>query len=192
MRKWKRIKAGALAGFVQCCDKRLHHVFLSVLARDAFSKRKTAAVKGHNGAVKRWNQKGKPDATGNSTGNAPAIPATMAQASDDGWHRHPHAYSKGEESTSTTNTVGEPSRPVDKSRHPRFDNSTSTPKAAAHSTAKTAEQLAAQDRMREQAAPPPTGSPLEFYRHVTRKSETPEPTPPPQGAHEHGEESLDG
>jgi hypothetical protein len=188
MRKWRRIKAGALAGFVQCSDKRLHHAFLSVLARDAFSKRKAAAIKGHNGAVKRWNQKGKQHSAGNATGNASAIPGGMPQPSDDAWHRHPPTDSKGEESLSITNPVVERSRPVDKSQ-PR-EGPTSTPRAAAHSIARTQQQIAEQRAMVHQAAPMPDHVRAYVPRKPTHTSE--EPTPqPPQGGDTHGEESLD-
>src|SRR5688572_7899165 len=45
-RQWRKVKAQALSGFVLCSDNRWYHSFLSVAAKEAWAKKKTAGIKG--------------------------------------------------------------------------------------------------------------------------------------------------
>lgn len=70
MRTWRKVKAGAMAGFVLCADGRWYHSFLSVLARDSWVEREKLIRAGKkSGAVRRAKKAKKSEAEGEQRSN---------------------------------------------------------------------------------------------------------------------------
>lgn len=83
LKTWKKIKQGAMRGWVKCSDGRMHHTVVAEGVLEAWEKRKSAKSKGKAGASKRWagHKAGasEPDSTSieeNSTSISPDSPST--------------------------------------------------------------------------------------------------------------------
>ena len=75
LRTWKKIRDGALRGFVKCSDGRLYHQVLAPLAIEAWDYRQSQSTK----AKKRWNGRGRPPADPVASGpELPGMPAAIA------------------------------------------------------------------------------------------------------------------
>lgn len=78
IKTWRKVKAGAMSGFVLCNDGRWYHSFLSVVARETYAKRVAASIKGRLGGAR---TKALRDAKRGGKGSAPAsAPATSTGA----------------------------------------------------------------------------------------------------------------
>jgi hypothetical protein len=72
-KSWSKVKQGAMHGWVECTDGRLHHRVVAEGVLEAWSKRNKAKTKGKAGASARWGP-------GNSTGISPGSGSTNATA----------------------------------------------------------------------------------------------------------------
>ena len=73
IKSWKKVRDGALHGWVKCSDRRLHHRVVAEGVLEAWQRRSGAIRKGKAGAQKRWDTGNASAITGDSTGNASAI-----------------------------------------------------------------------------------------------------------------------
>lgn len=73
VKSWKKVREGALHGFVKCSDGRLYHPTVCEKAREAWEMKRKASVKGKAGASKRWGSNDALASKQNGTGNATAM-----------------------------------------------------------------------------------------------------------------------
>lgn len=71
LKVWKKVKRGALHGWVKCSDGRMHHSVVAEGVLAAWDRRASSKKKGMAGASKRWADKNTP---GNDFGIAGAMP----------------------------------------------------------------------------------------------------------------------
>lgn len=93
LKRWTKIREGAMRGWVKCSDGRLYHEVVAEVVLDALGKRTKASRRGKAGATKRW-------APNDGASNAPAIAQAMLPLSRE--HRASNAQamlgdSKGKE-----------------------------------------------------------------------------------------------
>lgn len=154
---WKRVKRGALSGFVLCSDGRWYHEFLAVEARKAFEFRQTNSTRGKAGAAAKWAKRHaqtNPQASGsNGASNAPI---TKNDSRNDGNRQR-----------------------QDITPYPLGQNGPgkSTPQAAAHSLSKAEQQIKEQATWSE---PTPVPEHLRTFlpKQFNQNPEEPPPNPP--------------
>lgn len=187
IRKWHRVKVGAMSGFAKFADNRFHHCFISVIAREIHLKRRTASFKGKAGAAKRWKDNDKQHAPGNATGNAPAIPQTMPQPSLDPWLGQWLDDSKGEESLSINTPMTDRTGPVDKPQPQRpNETSRSKPRDRNPGVEKTLRMLEDQRAQATEAAPMPEHLKRFAMKRATEDQQHHEPDQTTE-AHDHAQ-----
>lgn len=156
LRKWRKVRALAMHKWVLCADDRWYHPVLADLSTDAYSKRKSASLKGRNGAKKRWGINGSAHSTSNARANAPAI----------------HADSSGIAPAIETDGTGNSKRSEVNNPLPPRSTSTSKPRDTP-AVVRTRETIEDQRKAAELATPPPGGDTKAFFRNAIKPPANP-------------------
>lgn len=138
LRTWRKVKHGALSGFVLCSDNRLYHSFLSVIARETFAKRKSAQAKASLGGKQRWKNK--------ALTHAPSTTSSIATS-------NASSTSTGSPSSIENPCLADANRSKGIYPPTPLEDSTSKPRPESKAVAKTQQLLAEQREAAQRAAP---------------------------------------